>query len=306
MLQQTRVETVIPYYLRFLKRFPTVRALSQAAQSDVLKLWEGLGYYARARNLHRAAQAMTRWPKSAEEWSSLPGVGEYTAAAVASITRGEPVAVVDGNVRRVVARILNEGRLSPDKLREYLRQSIDPRAPGDFNQGIMELGQVICSPRSPRCAECPVRRHCGAFAAGSIDRVPARDSKKKVPHFEIAIGVCRKRDRILISRRKENGLLGGLWEFPGGKIHVGESAARAVAREFREEVGIDVEVDREFIVVPHRYSHFSVRLHTFHCRHRAGRARAIDSAEVRWVRFPELKKLAFPTANRKIIAALDR
>ena len=305
MLQQTRIETVIPYYRRFLRRFPSVRALAKAGLSDVLKSWEGLGYYARARNLHRAAKIVARsgFPGSGDEWEALPGVGSYTAAAIASITLEEPLPVVDGNVRRVVARLLGKPRPKPANILKFLEDAIG-RRPGDFNQGMMELGQRICTPRAPQCPKCPVRKFCRAYALKKVNRIPARTRRKKVPHHEVAVGVCRKGDRMLVARRKEDGLLGGLWEFPGGKIRTGETPERALAREFLEEVGIKIDVGEKFIVVPHAYSHFSVRLHTFHCRHRSGRARAIECSTVRWIRPSELKRLAFPTANRKIIAAL--
>ncbi len=311
MLQQTRIETVIPYYGRFLDRFPTVAALARADQHDVLKAWEGLGYYARARNLHRGARQLVetgagRLPESAEQWREIPGVGEYTAAAIASITRDEVLPVADGNVRRVVARVLDEARLEPGPMIGFLRAAIDARRPGDFNQAIMELGQAVCTPRSPACPACPIRSHCRALAAGTVDRVPERKPKRAVPHLEIAIGVCRRGSRFLVSRRRPEAMLGGLWEFPGGKIERGETAQAALVREFREEVGIEVAAGSPLVVVPHRYTHLSVRLHAFHCRPKGNaRARAIECAEVRWVTFEELHALAFPTANRKIITALE-
>ncbi len=309
MLQQTRIETVIPYYRRFLRRFPSLRLLSRSPLEDVLKAWEGLGYYARARNLHRAAKRIVeehggRFPEAHDDWASLPGIGAYTAAAISSIVLGEPVPAVDGNVRRVVSRLLNVARLGDRPLLSFLDSVLSERRPGDFNQAMMELGQRVCVARTPRCGECPVRRHCGALEAGTVSRVPARLPRKRIPHFEIAIGVCRKGSRVLVSRRKEEGLLGGLWEFPGGKIRTGETPEQAVAREFAEEVGLRIGVGEKLLTVPHRYSHFSVNLHTYDCRHVSGRAQAIDSAEVRWVRPADLWKLAFPAANKKILQTL--
>lgn len=309
MLQQTRIETVIPYYRRFLRRFPSVRVLSRASVSEVLKAWEGLGYYARARNLHRGARRIVeehrgRFPESADDWASLPGIGAYTAAAIASIVNSEPVFAVDGNVRRVVSRLLNFPRLGDEALGQFLGTVIDLRRPGAFNQAMMELGQRFCRPRSPQCGGCPVRSHCAALAAGTVAHVPARPPRRSVPHFEIAIGVCRKGGSVLVSRRKENGLLGGLWEFPGGKIEAGESPETALVREFEEEVGIRVRVGPKIVTVPHRYSHFSVNLHTYLCRFVSGRPRAVDCAEVRWVKPAALDRLAFPSANRKILEAL--
>ena len=310
MLQQTRVETVIPYYRRFLRKFPSVRALARAPLSDVLKAWEGLGYYARARNLHKAARLIREehkglLPEDSDDWLTLPGVGKYTSAAIASITIGEPVPVIDGNVERVVSRLMNDPKPPVEIIEYFLRETIDETTPGDFNQGIMELGQAICTPRNARCPDCPLKRWCDARRDGTVDQVPERAKPRAIPHHEIAVGVCRKGKKVLVSRRKESGFLGGLWEFPGGKIRKGETARRALAREFREEVGIEIGVGRLLTVVPFRYSHFSVRLHTYLCRHVRGRARAISSDEVRWALRGDLKKLAFPRANRTILEALD-
>ncbi|MBI2900501.1 MAG: A/G-specific adenine glycosylase [Planctomycetes bacterium] len=309
MLQQTRIETAIPYYQRFLRRFPNMRSFARAPLDRVLKIWEGLGYYARARNLHRAVSTLVhehggRFPETADDWESLPGVGAYSAAAIASIVNGEPVVAIDGNVRRVAARLRNAARVSDAEVEVLFSASMGPHEPGLFNQAVMELGQRVCFPRRPACAACPVRRHCAAFSAGTTERVPARKAGRPVPHYEIAVGVCRKAGRILVSRRREDAMLGGLWEFPGGKIRPGESPERALAREFAEEVGLRIAVGPKIVTVPHRYSHFSVNLHAYECRHAAGRPRALDCAEVRWVRPAELKKLAFPAANRRILQTL--
>jgi len=184
MLQQTRIETVVGYYRRFLRRFPDVRALARAELGAVLKAWEGMGYYARARNLHRGARVIAggRWPRTAAEWADIPGVGPYTAAAIASITAGEPVPVVDGNVRRVVARILGEPRPAPDRMSAFLHEALDRRAPGDFNQAIMELGQTVCVPRTPHCPECPVRACCrgAASTASALPTVRTRQTAARL------------------------------------------------------------------------------------------------------------------------------
>lgn len=312
MLQQTRIETVIPYFERFLARFPQVTALAAADVQQVLKLWEGLGYYARARNLHRAAQVIVgerggRFPDTSSAWRELPGIGAYTAAAIASITRGEAAPVADGNVRRVMARVLNQAAPSAEGVLERLRQEIDPTRPGDFNQAIMELGQTICIPRAPRCPDCPIRDGCSARAADTVTQVPARPLPRRVPHLEIAIGACRRGGRVLVARRPERAMLGGLWEFPGGKIEPGESPEQALAREFREEVGLAIRVGERFALVSHRYTHLTVRLHAFLCEAvRRGPARALASEEIRWVTLAGLQELPFPTANRKVITALEK
>ncbi|MBI4566323.1 MAG: A/G-specific adenine glycosylase [Planctomycetes bacterium] len=313
MLQQTQITTVLPYYDRWMKRFPDVRALARARLDRVLKAWEGLGYYARARHLHRAARLLERgrFPTTKEAWETLPGIGPYTAAAIASIANGERVPVRDGNVHRVVARLLRiEAPISSSaaqrEINAFLEREIPARVPGDFNQALMELGQRVCLPRSPRCGECPVTTLCRGRIAGVQEDLPRRVPRKTVPHYEVGVGICWKGDRVLVARRPERGLLGGLWEFPGGKRRPSETYARTVTREFREEVGMEIEVGPRLVTVPHRYSHFSVELHAYHCRWRKGSARALANDGVRWVRPRDLARLAFPTANRKIIEALLR
>ncbi len=288
MLQQTQVATVIPYYRRWMRRFPTVRALARAPLDGVLKAWEGLGYYARARNLHRAARSLRRLPRTAEEWRRVPGVGPYTAAAIASIASGERVAVFDGNVRRVLSRV--EGR--------DVAEAPPPRGdPAQYNQALMELGQRVCTPRGPRCGGCPLAAGCRAHRVGEEERWPSRKPAGSVPHHDVAVGVIWKGNRVFMQRRKEEGLLGGLWEFPGGRRRRGETYERCLRREVREETGFTVEVGPSLAVVRHRYSHFSVELHPFLCSLRKGRGG-------RWVTLEGLEALALPAATRRIAKAL--
>jgi A/G-specific adenine glycosylase len=265
----------------------------------VLKAWEGLGYYARARNLHKAAKRIvdSGFPKTRDEWEDLPGIGPYSAAAIASIAHGERAPVRDGNVRRVVSRLLKTNDIA--KLDAFLERTIPASAPGDFNQALMELGQRVCIPRSPRCPACPVASHCAARKAGVQDRYPRKVVRKPVPTYQVGVGLCFKDGRVLVSKRAPEGLLGGLWEFPGGKRERGETYERTVAREFREEVGLKVDVGERLVTVPHRYSHFAVELHAYLCRWKSGIARA-----GKWVRPRDLDRLAFPAANRRILIAL--
>jgi A/G-specific adenine glycosylase len=312
MLQQTQVATVVPYYGRWMRSFPTVQALAAAPESRVLKAWEGLGYYTRARNLHRAAQIVLRelggrLPETAQELRRLPGIGPYTAGAIASIAFDQDEPVVDGNVARVLCR-LHRVRANPKapatvrRLWRLARAALPAGRAGDFNQAMMELGATLCTPRRPKCAECPAARLCRARASGDQERLPRSRPRRPVPHYHGAIGVIRHRGRILIDRRKPEGLLGGLWEFPGGKREKGETLEECLHREAREELGIEVGDLRPLTVIRHAYSHFRVTLHVFECRLRSGRPRPIACAECRWVRPVDLAAYAFPTANRKIIA----
>lgn len=301
MLQQTQVAAVIPYYERFVRRFPTAGALARAKLESVLKLWEGLGYYARARHLHAAAARVVRdhggrLPRTIEGLRALPGIGAYTAAAIGSIAFGIPVPVFDGNVHRVTARFYgtNDPPAPP----------VPPGRPGDFNQAMMELGRLVCRPRKPECARCPLRAGCRARRSGDPERFPARTPAGPVPHRHIGVGVVWKAGRVLIARRPESGLLGGLWEFPGGKRRRGESLPECVRREVREELEIRVAVEAPLVRVPHRYSHFAVTLHAYTCRWVSGRPVARGCTAFRWVRPRELRRRPFPVASLRIIDAL--
>lgn len=314
MLQQTRIEAVRPYYERFLKAFPTVADLAAAHEDRVLKLWEGLGYYGRARNLHQAARLIAgerggRFPGSADEWRRLPGIGRYTAGAIASIAFGERVPVVDGNVKRVLARLfaiddcIDEAH-AVERLWSIADKLVSPRSPGNFNQALMELGGRICLPRRPRCGRCPVAQWCEARASGRQEDLPVRRAKKPVPHFEIVAAAIRKRGRYLLGKRPTDGILGGLWEFPGGKVRKGETRKRALVREVKEELGIRIGVGALVASVDHAYSHFTITLHVYRCEHVAGRPCADYHTEVKWVPQSQFDLYAFPAANRKVMDRL--
>ena len=314
MLQQTRVQTAIPYYERFLKRFPTVEKLARARLDTVLRHWEGLGYYSRARNLHRAAREIVarfsgRVPQTAAELRSLPGIGAYTAGAIASIAFDQPEPIVDGNVERVLCRVFRICEPPKDtavhkKIWSIAEDLLPREEVGQFNQALMDLGSEICTPRNPRCEDCPLRRLCEAQLHGEQDLLPVRIPKKPLPRYNVVVGIIYKGGRILIDKRKPKGLLGGLWEFPGGKVRTGESLQAALRREVREELVIRVRVKRPLTVVDHTYSHFHVRIHAFECTYISGRPQCITCDDVKWVRLQDLGRYAFPAANRRIIAAL--
>ena len=315
MLQQTQVVTVIPYFNRFLARFPDPAALAAAPLQELLKIWEGLGYYTRARNLHRAAQVvMTQHggqvPDTFETLLTLPGIGRYTAAAIASIAFREPVPVVDGNVLRVFSRFLGRDSdigtpVARDWFFDYLQKPIASSGdPSSFNQAIMELGALLCTPRNPNCSGCPIATGCRARIENRTAELPVKAKRGAVRHDVIGVGIVfDSKGRILIARRKE-GLLGGLWEFPGGKRKGREKIRDTVIREVLEETGLTVEPGQALPPVTHAYSHFTVTIHPFLCERIAGRAKALASDEVSWVKPDELKHYPFPAANRKIEAAL--
>jgi len=314
MLQQTQVSTVIPYFHRFTEHFPTVQVLAAAPLDSVLKRWEGLGYYARARHLHRAAREVVaefdgRLPETVEELSKLPGIGRYTAGAIASIAFGHDAPVVDGNVKRVLCRIYAiRGDTRQPAIQKKLWTLAEANLPkgkaGRWNEAMMELGATICLPRSPRCDKCPLARVCRARELGIQDKLPTKATKKRLPHYDVTAAVICKRGRVLIAQRPVGGMLGGLWEFPGGKREHGESLEECLRREIREELGIKIEVGQPVTQVEHTYTHFRITLHAFECRFVNGRPRAIQVADWRWVRFDELDDFAFAVTDHKIIQAL--
>lgn len=315
LLQQTQVTTVIPYYERLLARFPDVEALANARLDDVLKVWEGAGYYARARNLHRAAREIVnerngKFPRTVEGLLKLPGIGRYTAGAIASIAFKRDVPALDGNAIRVLCRhfgIREDPKTNAVRaqLEELATELIPQGQARDFNQALMELGARVCVARNPRCEVCPLRRSCVARKLGLQNKLPYKRAKNKAPHYEIGVGVLRKRGRILIQQRKPEGLLGGLWEFPGGKRERGESIKDCIAREFEEELCVYIIVRDELAVIEHAYSHFSITLHAFNCEYVSGRIQLRSASAFKWVRPRELKEYAFPAANRKVIAKLS-
>ncbi len=264
MLQQTQVTTVIDYYHKFIAKFPTVKHLAGAEMGSVMKVWEGLGYYGRARNLHKAAQeVMDRFqgkiPDNEDDLSSLPGIGRYTAGAILSIAFGKPVPVLDGNIIRLLSRIFHitenvDQTETKNALWTLSKMIIPQRNVQDFNQGLMELGAMICGPRNPHCIDCPLSKLCEAHRLSIQQELPVRSPKKKIPHYNVTAGIIWKKDKVLITLRPPKGLLGGLWEFPGGKQKAGESLRDCLKREIREELSIDIKVKELLISVKHTYT----------------------------------------------------
>lgn len=317
MLQQTQVATVIPYYERWMARFPTVEALAKAPLDDVLKLWEGLGYYSRARNLHTAAQTVLikfdgRLPQTAVELMRLKGIGPYTAGAIASIAFDQATAVLDGNVIRILSRLTDFSQdvtltSSKNSLWQLANSLVPAQRPGDYNQALMELGQKICLPAKPLCLLCPLYELCLARQRGSQLERPVRPARRQTPHYDVVAAViwhAEKADTFLIGQRPLDGLLGGLWEFPGGKQESGETLAEAVKREIQEELGIDVTVGQPITAVDHAYTHFRITLHAFHAYHQQGTPQNIGVRNHAWVTKELLPNYAFAVTDQKIIATL--
>ncbi len=319
MLQQTQVITVIPYYHRFMAQFPTVQALAEAPLESVLKAWEGLGYYSRGRNLHKAAQVVVQdfnaqVPHTLEDLLRLPGIGRYTAGAILSFAFHQRIPLLDGNVKRILARLLNDdspiNQPSTEKqhwhwISELLDASQDVYS---FNQGIMELGATICTPKQAKCLLCPVHSHCLAFQGGRVEDLPRKTPAKAVPHKHIGVALIQNEaGDYFIQQRPETGLLAGLWEFPGGKQEAGESIEHTVIREIKEELNLDVEVKAHALDIDHAYTHLKVTLHVFHTILKS----PLEDLELkaaqafRWASLEEMRTLPFPKANHAILNYLE-
>jgi A/G-specific adenine glycosylase len=291
MLQQTRVETVLPYYARWLRAFPTVRALARAKNDRVLKLWEGLGYYSRARNLHRAAQTVVRehggkLPRTAEGLRQLPGIGRYTAGAIASIAFGERVPLVDGNVARVFARIFAitanvKAPRSMETLWQLAEELVPNRNPGEFNQALMELGALVCTPANPRCEACPMRRVCVARARGLVDQLPNRGRPQAAKRVVVSAALVRRNGSLLMQRRPERGLLAGMWELP--------SLDRG---QFRK--------GKRLLELRHAITNRRITLRVFACQCGSALQDKLP-AQLRWVSATQLNRLSLPAAHRRAI-----
>jgi A/G-specific adenine glycosylase len=310
MLQQTRVEAVTPYYRRFVSAFPTVRALAESSPDEVMKLWEGLGYYSRARNLHRAARIVERdhggrLPGEPEALAALPGIGLSTAGAVAAIAFRKDAPILDANAKRVIARLFAvTGDLSRSPAARFLweasRGLIPPGNGRETALALMDLGATVCTPRRPGCPECPLRPLCEGHRHGIQETIPAKAAKKVLPHHDVvAAWIAGGKGTVLVGRRPERGLLGGLWELPGGRRKPQETREEALRRLLREEWGMGVAVGDRLASLPHGFSHFRITLHAYRCRRTSGRPGT--DREWRWVPPEGLSDLAFPRAYRKLI-----
>jgi A/G-specific adenine glycosylase len=315
MLQQTRVETVAPYYARFVAKFPDVRTLARARPGDVLKAWEGLGYYARARNLRKAARIVVdrhggAVPGTVEELSALPGIGRSTAGAIAALAFRADAPILDANARRVLARWFGiRGDPRSADVRSVLWElsgRVVARGKGrETALAVMDLGATVCTPRAPRCGDCPVRSLCVAFRDGAQDEIPPRAARKDVPRHDVAAALIRRADgSFCVVRRPAEGLLGGLWAFPSGRRKPGESLEDAVLRVLEEKLRVRAVIQREVGAVPHAYSHYRITLHGHLC---VPEAVGVPSGkDVGWLRPGAKSRYAIPRADRKLLELILR
>ena len=315
MLQQTQVKKVVDYYGKFIDRFPSVQDLAAAPLQDVLKVWEGLGYYARARNLHKAAQVIVNEldgevPRDYATFRKLPGVGDYSAAAVQSIAFNAPYAAVDGNIKRVLARLfLLDAPINDAKSGKVFQQKadalLDQNVPGLFNPALMELGAIVCRPQSPTCLVCPVNAFCEAFHTMRQDEFPKRRETKRTPEHHLAVGVIyNSAGEVLLTQRQLDGLLGGLWEFPGGEIAEGETAEAACVRNIAEVVNLSVMNIRYLTRVRHAFTHFKIVVDVFQCDYAGGDVVLNGPRDAKWIEVAALRDYPLPRATHKFLALI--
>ncbi|MGD0879425.1 MAG: A/G-specific adenine glycosylase [Anaerolineales bacterium] len=315
MLQQTRVEAVIPYFERWMQRFPSIAKLAAASEQEVLSVWEGLGYYSRARNLHKAARIVMEeyggnLPRDLKALRSLPGIGRYTVGAIASMAFGQDAPTLDANLRRVFARVFNlaqpaDSTAGENILWELAETHLPKGQAGNYNQALMDLGATICISKKPRCLLCPLNKMCQANQLGLQEQRPVLKIKAEIPHYNVTAAVIQKNGKVLLAKRPSNGLLGGMWEFPGGKVEREETLEDCLTREIREELDAMIRVGEPFGIYKHAFTHFRITLHAFFCELIEGEPKAIEAAELAWVKPRDLQQYPMGKVDRQIARKLS-
>jgi len=310
MLQQTRVETVIPYFEKWMKLFPDIPSLANASERDVLNAWEGLGYYSRARNLHKAAKIVAsnfngQLPRDLTELRALPGIGRYTVGAIASISFKMDEPTLDGNLRRVFSRLYDVTEFADSPVGEKIlwdlaAQNLPKGKAGDYNQALMDLGATICLPKNPRCLLCPLMDMCKARENGTQELRPVLKAKKQVPHYIHAAAVIVERGRVLLSQRPADGLLGGMWEFPNARVE--QNPAAELEKALKSASRIQVKRGEALGIVRHAYSHFKVTVHAFRCES----VSIPKYKNLKWVKVAELEDYPMGKVDRQIAGKLKK
>ena len=322
MLQQTQLKVVIPYWEKWMKVFPNLTTLAEADFDNILMIWQGLGYYSRANRIHQSSKILVEfvgkhrdqdpqsWPNRIEEWMSLPGIGKTTAGSIISSAFDLPTPILDGNVKRILSRLLAYETKSTKKEKQLWKFSsllISTLSPRDFNQALMDLGAMICTPKKPSCSSCPIKKFCVAFAQYDPHDFPKREMTKIKALQQIGIGlVFNKNGELLIAQRLASSSMGGMWEFPGGKKKSDESIEKTIERELKEELGIDVKIGKKLLSFEHAYTHKNLYFTVHICEWISGEPKPLASQKFLWVSPEKLFDFPFPAANTKIISELHK
>jgi len=307
MLQQTQVSTVINYYNKWIEEYPTINQLSKSSIDDLLKMWEGLGYYQRVHNIHETSCYIAKYfngkiPNTYNELIKCKGIGDYTASAILSIAFSKKYPSIDGNIKRIMSRVnLIKGTKKIDKIsKDYLYHSMNNVNPGDINQAMMDVGREICKPSNPDCIRCPINIYCQAYLTNQINLYPVKKIKKIIPSYNVVVGIIWHKNKFLISKRKSTGHLAGLWELPGGKKEEKENSINCLNREIYEELNIKVRVDGKIGTIKHKYSHFNINMTAYNCYYDSKEIKSFEAQEIKWITSNVINKIAFPKATLKI------
>ena len=314
MGQQTQMDRVVSYFNNWIALFPDIGSVAAASEQQIFKAWEGLGYYSRARNIQKTAQLLvdshnSQIPDTYQTLLSLPGIGPYTAAAICSIAFNQPVPLLDANVERVLCRLADiakpvKHRKTRQRLQQLSQLLLAENRARNFNQAMMELGALICTPKKPACPDCPIHQYCRALANDTVHLRPVTLKKEKKIEIVMACGIVQHNNRLYIQQRLADDVWGGLWEFPGGRLKQGETADQAAVRELAEETEFRITGLRPFNTVVHFYTKYRVTLHSFFCRLEEGQSPEPvlhAASQFKWVRPVELQEFAFPSGHRKLI-----
>ena len=308
MLQQTQVNTVIPYYKKWIKKYSSFRDIAKTPIDILLKDWEGLGYYNRIRNFHKSATIISnnnQHPIKYNDLIKMPGVGPYMAGAILSIALNQPYPAIDSNINRIISRILcinKTDKKFSKKIYNYIQKIISIKKPGFFNQALMDIGSIICKPKNPKCEICPLKNNCKAYKKGIVNLYPMKNLKNKKPLIKVCVAILNNKNKFLLTKRLDNAFLGGLWELPGGKIKKGENKKKCIQRELKEELGINnIKIENQLNETRHTYSNFNVLLYPFVTSVWTGKPKNLASSDLKWVTKKSMEKFPIPSATKTIL-----
>ena len=309
MLQQTQVNTVIPYYKKWIKKYPTLKSFKESNFDDVIKIWEGLGYYSRCHNMFNTAKLInSTFPNKYEDLINLPGIGDYTAKTILAIAFKKNLVGIDTNLERIGYRILGlktKTKRNQKRVVKYLEENQCTNNPGDYNEALMDLGSSLCKASITYCNQCPLKNICKAYASSSPILYPTPKVRKKIPIYDVAVSVIEYKNKILITKRLNKNFLPGLWEFPGGKIEKSETALQAIIREVKEETNLTVSNPIFLGNIKHKYSHFGVNISLFISFPKSIKSLNL-SQEYRWIRMKDILNYPLPKANHKMLDILKK